>query len=60
MIDDLSLDEQDDLINIIRHRQIEKRREEIAKNIYQARQEALFKIGLHFEGKLPVLIEHLF
>jgi hypothetical protein len=34
MIDDLSLDEQDDLINIIQHRQIEKRREEIAQNIH--------------------------
>jgi len=30
MIDNLSCDEQDDLISIIRHRQIEKRREEIA------------------------------
>lgn len=39
MIDYLSLDEQDDLINIIRHRQIEKRREEIARNITQARQD---------------------
>ena len=39
MIDHLSADEQDDLINIIRHRQIEKRREEIAENIHQARQD---------------------
>lgn len=27
MIDNLSIDEQEDLINIIRHRQIEQRRE---------------------------------
>jgi hypothetical protein len=39
MIDYLSVDEQDDLINIVRNRQIEKRREEIATNITQSHQE---------------------
>ncbi len=39
MIDNLSLDEQEDLINIARHRQIEQRREEIATNIIKADQE---------------------
>ncbi len=39
MIDHLSLDKQEDLINIVRHRQIERRREEIAVNIAQAHQE---------------------
>ena len=57
MIDDLSLDEQDDLINIIRHRQIEKRREEIAKNIYQARQE--YQQGKLFRGNIDDIITEL-
>ncbi|NEO35922.1 MAG: hypothetical protein F6J90_06115 [Moorea sp. SIOASIH] len=39
MIDALSLEEQNDLINIVRHRQIEQRREEIAVNITQAHQD---------------------
>jgi len=39
MIENLSLDEQEDLINIARHRQIEQRREEIATNIIKADQE---------------------
>lgn len=39
MIDKLSLDEQEDLINIVRHRQIERRREEITTNITKAKQE---------------------
>lgn len=33
MIDNLSLDEQEDLINIARNRQIEQRRAEIAANV---------------------------
>jgi hypothetical protein len=57
MIDDLSLDEQDDLINIIRHRQIEKRREEIAKNIHQARQD--YKQGKVFRGNIDDIIAEL-
>ena len=39
MIDDLSLDEQEDLINIARNRQAAKRREEIAANISNSRLE---------------------
>ena len=35
----LPLDEQEDLINIIKYRQIERRREEIAANIAKAHQE---------------------
>ena len=38
-IERLSLDEQEDLINIARNRQIEQRREEIAANISNARLE---------------------
>lgn len=57
MIDDLSLDEQDDLINIIRHRQIEKRREEIADNIKQARQD--YQQGKGFRGTVDDIIAEL-
>jgi hypothetical protein len=39
MIDNLSLDEQEDLINIARNRQIEQKRAEIAANIIDARLE---------------------
>jgi hypothetical protein len=39
MIDNLSLDEQEDLINIARNRQIEQKRAEIAANITKARLE---------------------
>lgn len=57
MIDYLSLDEQDDLINIIRHRQIEKRREEIARNITQARQD--YQQGDVFRGNVDDIIAEL-
>ncbi|MDJ0728616.1 MAG: hypothetical protein QNJ33_01350 [Crocosphaera sp.] len=57
MIDNLSLDEQDDLINIIRHRQIEKRREEIAKNIVQARQD--YQQRKVFRGNIDDIITEL-
>ncbi|NJL51811.1 MAG: hypothetical protein HC930_05530 [Hydrococcus sp. SU_1_0] len=39
MIDNLSLDEQKDLINIAQNRQADKRREEIASNITNSRLE---------------------
>ncbi len=39
MIDNLSLDEQEDLINIARNRQIEQRRAEIAANVVNSRLE---------------------
>lgn len=57
MIDYLSLDEQDDLINIIRHRQNEKIREEIANNINQARQE--YQQGKVFRGTVDDVIAEL-
>ncbi|MEA5620574.1 hypothetical protein VB711_22430 [Cronbergia sp. UHCC 0137] len=57
MINDLSLDEQDDLINIIRHRQIEKRREEIAQNIHQARKD--YQEGKVFRGNIDDIIAEL-
>jgi hypothetical protein len=57
MIDSLSVDEQDDLINIVRHRQIEKRREEIANNINQARQE--YQDGKVLRGTVDDIIAEL-
>ena len=57
MIDYLSFDEQDDLINIIKHRQIEKRREQIAQNISQARQD--YQNGNVFRGDIDAIIAEL-
>jgi hypothetical protein len=57
MIDHLSVDEQDDLINIIRHRQIEKRREEIANNINQSRKD--YQEGNVFRGTVDDIIAEL-
>ncbi|MFM7441746.1 MAG: hypothetical protein ACKO2V_24635 [Snowella sp.] len=57
MIDYLSFDEQDDLINIVKHRQIEKRREQIAQNIFQARQD--YQNGHVFRGNVDDIIAEL-
>ena len=57
MIDHLSFDEQEDLINIVRHRQIERRREEIAANIAQARQE--YQQGKVYRGTVDDVIAEL-
>jgi hypothetical protein len=57
MIDYLSFDEQDDLINIVKHRQIEKRREQIAQNIFQARQD--YQNGNIFRGNVDDIIAEL-
>ena len=57
MIDYLSFDEQDDLINIVKHRQIEKRREQIAQNISQARQD--YQKGYVFRGNVDAIVAEL-
>jgi hypothetical protein len=57
MIEHLSTDEQNDLISIIRHRQIEKRREEIAQNIDRARQD--YQQGKVFRGNVDDIIAEL-
>ncbi|MFM7788877.1 MAG: hypothetical protein ACKO90_12255 [Microcystis panniformis] len=57
MIDYLSFDEQDDLINIVKHREIEKRREQIAQNISQARQD--YQNGNVFRGDVDSIIVEL-
>ena len=57
MIDNLSLDEQEDLINIVQHRQIERRREEIAANIAKAHQE--YQQDEVFRGTVDEIIAEL-
>lgn len=57
MIDNLTLDEQEDLINIARNRQIEQRREEIAANITNARLE--YKQDEVFRGSVEDIIAEL-
>lgn len=56
-IDALSLDEQDDLIQIVRHRQIEKRRDEIAENINKSHQE--YKKGQVVRGTVDEILAEL-
>jgi hypothetical protein len=57
MIEKLSLDEQEDLINIVRHRQIERRREKIAANIAKAKQE--YEQGKIFRRTVDEVIAEL-
>ena len=57
MIENLPLDEQKDLINIARNRQIEQRREEIATNIINARLE--YQQGEVCRGSVDDLIDEL-
>lgn len=57
MIDNLSLDEQEDLINIAQNRQADKRREEIASNITNSRRE--YQKGEVFRGTVDDIISEL-
>jgi hypothetical protein len=57
MIDNLSLDEQEDLINIARNRQIEQKRAEIAANITNARLE--YQQNEVFRGTVDDVIAEL-
>ena len=57
MIDCLSLDEQEDLINIARNRQVEKRREEISANITNSRLE--YQQDEVFRGTVDDIIAEL-
>ena len=57
MIENLAPDEQEDLINIVRHRQIEQRREEIAANIAKAHQE--YQEDKVFRGSVDDIIAEL-
>jgi hypothetical protein len=57
MVDSLSLEEKEDLINIVKHRKIEERREEIANHIAQANQE--YQQGNVFRGSVDQVIAEL-
>ena len=57
LIETLSIEEQEDLINIIRHRQIETKREEIAENIRKSAQE--YEKGQVFRGNIDEVITEL-
>ena len=57
MIDNLSVEEQEDLINIVQHRQIERRREEIAANIAKAHQQ--YEQNEVFRGTVDDIIAEL-
>jgi len=57
MIDALSLEEQDALLDIVRRRQVEQRRAAIAKNITQAKAE--YQAGEVFRGTVDDIITEL-
>ncbi len=57
LIDSLSQEEQEDLINIVRHRQIENRREEIAQNIAKSHED--YEKGEVFRGTVDEAIAEL-
>ena len=57
MIDNLSFEEKEELINIVKNRQIEERREEIANNIAQAYQD--YQEGNVFRGSVNQVISEL-
>lgn len=58
MVEMLSKEEQEDLINIVRHRQIERRRIEIAANIDQARKD--YQSGEVFRGTTAEVIGEVY
>ncbi|NET59549.1 MAG: hypothetical protein F6K47_26405 [Symploca sp. SIO2E6] len=57
MIDTLSLEEQDALLDIVRRRQVEQRRREMAKIIAQAKDE--YQAGQVFRGTVDEIITEL-
>ena len=57
LVENLSIEEQKDLINIIRNRQIETRRNEIAENIRKSTQE--YQKGQVFRGNIDEVIAEL-
>ncbi|MHC5730884.1 MAG: hypothetical protein ACYTXY_43635 [Nostoc sp.] len=56
-IEDLSVDEQETLIDLIRHRLAERRRSEIAANIAQAQVE--YQTGKVFRGNVTQIMDEL-
>jgi hypothetical protein len=56
-IEDLSVDEQETLIDLMRHRLAERRRSEIAANIAQAQVE--YNAGKVFRGTVTQIMDEL-
>jgi hypothetical protein len=56
-VENLSADEQEALIDVIRHRLIERRRDAIAANIAQAQVE--YESGQVFRGNLSQIMDEL-
>ena len=56
-IEKLSLDEQEALVQVVRRRIVEKRRDEIAENITQAREE--YAKGEVFRGQVSEIMNEL-
>jgi hypothetical protein len=56
-IEDLSVDEQETLIDLMRHRLAERRRSEIAANIAQAQVE--YQTGEVFRGTVAQIMDEL-
>lgn len=56
-IENLSIDEQETLIDLIRHRLAERRRSEIAANITQAQIE--YQAGKVFRGNVTQIMDEL-
>ncbi|MBW4675057.1 MAG: hypothetical protein KME52_13825 [Desmonostoc geniculatum HA4340-LM1] len=56
-VEDLSIDEQEVLIELIRHRLAERRRSEIAANITQAQVE--YQTGKVFRGTVNQIMDEL-
>ncbi|MBN3894361.1 MAG: hypothetical protein HWQ41_03540 [Nostoc sp. NOS(2021)] len=56
-IEDLSVDEQETLIDLIRHRLAERRRDAIAANIAQAQVE--YQAGKVFRGTVTQIMDEL-
>ena len=57
IVDSLTLNEQNELIDIIKHRQIQQRRDEIAQNISIAKEE--YKSNKVFRGTVDDVIAEL-
>ena len=56
-VEALSLDEQETLIDLVHHRLIERRREEIATNIAQAQAE--YQVSKVFRGTVEQVVDEL-
>ena len=56
-VESLSIDEQETLLDLVRRRLVERRREEIAANIAQAKVE--YQVGKVFRGTVEQVVDEL-